>query len=378
MKVFVTGLRGIPGVMGGVETHCEELLPRLARINPDIHIEVCCRAAYVDPALRSFRGVGLAPLYAPDTTSSEALVSTLIGVLHAWRRGAEALHIHAVGPALLAPLAKVLGMRVLLTHHGADYDRAKWGALARRMLVLGEKMGMRFADRIICVSPSLAQRMQQRYPFAAQKTVFIPNGVSPPDPPDRPAAEVLRELQLQPGRFVLCVARLVPEKGLDYLIEAFRRSGDERTLVIAGAGKKGDAFADRLLKEAAPDVRMLGMQTRSTLGVLYRNASLFVLPSFHEGLPIAALEALSCNCPVLLSDIQPNLDLDLPEQCYFPVGDVEELAARLGDHDPTREHPEADIPAILMGWDEVATLTASCYREMVPLQACATRLRNAG
>ncbi|MFD1961161.1 glycosyltransferase [Novosphingobium panipatense] len=189
---------------------------------------------------------------------------------------------------------------------------------------------------------------------------------------------MLRELQLQPGRFVLCVARLVPEKGLDYLIEAFRRSGDERTLVIAGAGKKGDAFADRLLKEAAPDVRMLGMQTRSTLGVLYRNASLFVLPSFHEGLPIAALEALSCNCPVLLSDIQPNLDLDLPEQCYFPVGDVEELAARLGDHDPTREHAEADIPAILMGWDEVATLTASCYREMVPLQACATRLRNAG
>ncbi|TCM20530.1 glycosyltransferase involved in cell wall biosynthesis [Novosphingobium sp. PhB165] len=377
MKVCVTGLRGIPGVIGGVETHCEELLPRIAQINPDIEIEVCCRARYVDPELVSFRRLKLMALYAPRTNASEALVSTLMGVIHAWREGADAVHIHAVGPALLAPIARLLGMSVLLTHHGADYNRGKWGLFARSMLRLGEWVGMHFADRVICVSPSLAATMRDRYPGAAGKVVFIPNGVNPPEPSSAPAEEVLGSLGCAPGNFVLCVARLVPEKGLDYLIDAFRMSGDNRILVIAGAGRKGDRHAEQLMARADDKVRMLGMQPRSVLGVLYRHASLFVLPSFHEGLPIAALEALACECPVLLSDIQPNLDIGLPEDCYFPVGDVDALSARLA---AGGEVPDEAAPfhLSLIDWDEVAIRTTPYYRELVKRAKLAPELHNAG
>lgn len=376
MKICVTGLRGIPGVMGGVETHCEELLPRIAQTSPDIDIEVCCRANYVDPHLTSFRRVALTPLYAPQGTASEALVSTVLGVWHAWRKGADAVHIHAVGPALMAPLARLLGLKVLLTHHGADYDRAKWGFLPRTMLKLGEWLGMNCANHVICVSPSLTETMKRRYPAARNRTVFIPNGVSPPAPSERPASEVLAELGLEPGNFVLCVARLVPEKGLDYMIEAFRKSGDQRKLVIAGAGKKGDPHAESLMAQAGPNVRMLGMQSRSTLGVLYRQASLFVLPSWHEGLPIVALEALACGSPILLSNIQPNRDLGLPDACYFPVGDVDALAKKLGDP-ALRSVPTEGASSILMDWDEVAARTAVHYREMAGRQRPVTELRNA-
>lgn len=377
MKISVTGLRGIPGVMGGVETHCEELLPRIADTNPDMRIEVCCRAPYVDAAKTEYRGIALAPLYSPTGTASEAIVSTLLGVLHARRRGADAVHIHAVGPALLAPLARLLGLRVVVTHHGADYNRDKWGRFARLMLKTGEQAALRFAHRVICVSPSLAETMRQRYPAAADKVVFIPNGVSAMPEDARPGDEVLAELGLEAGRYVLCVARLVPEKGIHYLIEAFRRSGDTRTLAIAGAGREGDRYADELMASAGGSVRMLGRQPRSVLGVLYRHASQFVLPSFHEGLPIVALEALSCDCPVLLSDIQPNLDLGLPESHYFPVGDVAALAARLAKGGPSPgERAAGALP--LMDWDEVAQRTATQYRALARRSPDGRTLSHAG
>ncbi len=377
MKICVTGLRGIPGVIGGVETHCEELLPRIAQIDPEIEIDVCCRARYVDPEMASFRRVRLTALYSPPGNTSEAFGSTAMAIVHAWRQGADAIHIHAVGPALLSPLARLLGLGVLLTHHGADYNRAKWGFLAKSMLKLGERLGMLYANRIICVSPSLASEMRDRYPTAAGKVVFIPNGVDPPDPPDEPAEDILARLGCEPGNYVLCVARLVPEKGIDYLIEAHRNSGDNRQLVIAGAGRKGDRHAEELMTQARGKVRMLGMQPRDVLGVLYRHASLFVLPSFHEGLPIAALEALSCGCPVLLSDIQPNLDLGLPPQCYFPVGDVAALSQRLaGGQVPGGDGASARLS--LMSWDEVAARTAPYYREMAGRARFTPELRNAG
>ena len=372
MKVCVTGLRGIPGVMGGVETHCEELLPRIAALEPEIEIEVCCRAPYVDPAMTSFRHVALTPLYSPTGRISEALVSTLVGILHARRGGADAVHIHAVGPALFAPLARLLGLRVLLTHHGADYDREKWGRGAKLMLKLGEWLGLRSADRVVCVSPSLAARMKARYPARADRVEFIPNGVStmPPSPQDD--GDVLAELDLIAGGYILCVARLVPEKGIHTLVEAFRRSEEgnsdarRRTLVIAGAGREDDRYAQDLLAMAEPHIRFLGMVPRSRLGVLLRNAALFVLPSFHEGLPIAALEALACGCPVLLSDIQPNLDLGLAPARYFPVGDVAALAARLRADEaaPAAANTPQDLPDTLLDWDEVARRTAAAYRKL--------------
>lgn len=377
MKICITGLRGIPGVIGGVETHCEELLPRLARMNPDIEIEVCCRAQYVDTALTLFRGVSLTPLYAPQGNATEPLVSTLIAVVHAWRHGAGAIHIHAVGPALLAPVARLLGLKVLMTHHGADYNRAKWGRLAKAMLKLGEWMGMHFAHEIICVSPSLAATMIKRYPAAKDRTVFIPNGVSPPESPNRSTADVLSELGLVADDFILCAARLVPEKGIDYLIDAFLESGDQRILAIAGSGKQGDKYAESLMARAGGNVRFLGMLPRSTLGVLYRHASLFVLPSWHEGLPIAALEALSCGCSVLLSDIQPNRDLGLPERFYFPVGDVAALSRKLAEPAAPRAS-SASTGLVLMSWDEVAAQTSVHYRALLERPHFAAGISNAG
>jgi glycosyltransferase involved in cell wall biosynthesis len=360
VKVAVTGLRGIPGVMGGVETHCEELLVRIKRLAPDLAITVFARAPYVRDGRYEHEGVSVLPVPSPRSRSFEAIIATFNGVLASWRAGADIVHIHAIGPALLAPLARLLGMRVIVTHHGEDYRRAKWGFVARQMLKLGEKLACRSAHRLIAVSPSLAQRLQAAHPSAAERIRFIPNGV-----PHLPSGsgEALARLGLEPGGYILAVGRLVPEKGLHDLIEAHARAGDPRTLLIVGGADHQSTYASRLQARGGERVRFVGLQDRATVRELLENASLFVMPSYHEGLPIAALEAASCATPMLLSDIQPNLDLGLGSEHYFPVGDIEQLARRLGRPDGDYA---VDRESFLRAfdWDVISANTLAVYREV--------------
>jgi len=357
LRIAVTGLRGIPGVMGGVETHCEEMLPRIKRLQPDAAITVYARSPYVAGA-HDHEGVAVVPVLSPRSRSFEAIVSTFNALLAARRAGAELVHIHAIGPALLVPLARILGMRVVMTHHGEDYNRAKWGFAARQMLRLGERWGVAGADRVIAVSPSLARRLQNRFPRSKARIAYIPNGA-----PHLPAArgDALARFGLSHSSFILAVGRLVPEKGLHDIVEAHRRAGDGRHLVIVGGADHESSYA-RALKSAASDrIVFAGMQDRATVRELFEHAGLFVMPSYHEGLPIAALEAASCGTPMLLSDIQPNRDLGLSDAHYFPVGDVAALAERLvapADHyvvDPADFHRR-------FNWDDVSRQTLDVYR----------------
>lgn len=358
MKIAVTGLRGIPGVMGGVETHCEEMLPRVKHIAPDAEITVFARAPYVSQARYAYRGVNVVAVASPRSVSAEAIVSTFNAILAARRAGADMVHIHAIGPALLAPMARLLGLRVVVTHHGEDYNRAKWGRFARIMLRLGERLGTGWANQVIAVSPSLAERLRRKFPRAAKRIAYIPNGA--PHLPEG-AADVLTRLGVEPGRYLLAVGRLVPEKGLHDLIEAHGLAGDPRKLVIAGGADHASPYSRALLERASETVIFAGLQDRASLRALYENAALFVMPSYHEGLPIAALEAASCATPMLLSDIQPNRDLGLKAEHYFPVGDVPALAAALG-----RPAAEFGVDAASFrrrfDWDEIAISTSEVYR----------------
>lgn len=361
LRIAVTGLRGIPGVMGGIETHCEELLPRVAALDPALSITVLGRGPYLPDGAGRVGGVSVEPLPAPRQRSLEAIISTLHGVLHARRRGYDLLHIHAIGPGLLAPLARLLGLRVVVTHHGADYDRAKWGRFARWSLQLGERWGVRAADRVIAVSPSLSEGLQRRFPRQAARIKYIPNGAPALGETSDSRAAVLDRLGLEPGRFLLVVGRLVPEKGHEYLIEAFLRSGSKRVLVIVGAADHDSDYARRVTAQSDPRVRFLGLQTRPVLRHLYESTALFVLPSFHEGLPIVALEAARCGAPMLLSDIAANKDIGLPLNNYYPVGDIDALARAL-TADPAVFAVDGERVRERFDWDQIARETLEVYQ----------------
>jgi glycosyltransferase involved in cell wall biosynthesis len=343
--------------MGGVETHCEELLPRIAAKAPELEIEVVARRPYVaDPT--TVGGVRVTPQFSTRGQGTEALTSTLAGILYARRRGARAVHVHAVGPALLTPLARLLGLKVIFTHHGADYDRQKWGPVAKRMLRLGEWLGVRCANGVIVVAPSLAERLKARFPAQAGKIHYVPNG-STVVANSAGQGPILQTLGIEPRGYVLTVGRLVPEKGFHLLIDAVERSGSGKKLVIVGGAQHESPYSRGLLDRASPQVIFAGVQDRATLQALYENAELFVLPSLHEGLPISALEAGSAGCPLLLSDIPGNRDLGLAQSHYFKCDDVEDLLRALKV--PPKSYAVSPDDFLRFDWDQIAAQTLAVY-----------------
>lgn len=348
MKLVVTGTRGIPDIMGGVETHCEELCPRLAAMGIDV--TVVRRASYANDTLSEWKGVRLKDIPSPKKKAFEAIVHTFRAINFAAREHAGAVLINAVGPALLVPYAKLRGLKVVFTHHGPDYDREKWGRAARFMLRLGERMGVRYADDVIVISDVIRNIIKDKY-GRTERVHLIYNGVPKPDICDYP--EYFRELGIEPGKFVLGMCRFVPEKRLHDLVEAFG-GVDGYKLVLAGDTDFEDDYSRKLKADArAAGAVLTGFIRGRKLHSLLSHAALYVLPSSHEGLPIALLEAMSYGRKVLVSDIPANLEVGLAPDCYFHCGDVPGLhaglLARLSDPaDPAYDMSKYD-------WDRIAS-----------------------
>jgi glycosyltransferase involved in cell wall biosynthesis len=360
--VCVVGLRGIPGIMGGVESHCEELLPRLCERCPQLRFLVIGRRRYTGSHPTLFRNIVVYPLPAPRQQSLETLVSTFLGVLYARRVGAAAVHIHALASGLLAPLARLLGMKVFFTVHGADYDRAKWGRIARLVLRLGEKVGISNADAVICVAPSLTAGLQERYPARAARIRHVPNGISA-IAAKGDAKALLDRLGVQASRFILAVGRIEPGKGFELLIEALKKTARTERLVIAGGAHHGADYAAKLMELGDDQIIFTGQMAKEHLAHLYANAGLFVLPSYHEGLPICALEAGALGCPLLLSDIAGNRDLGLPGAHYFRSGDVTSLSQAL--RAPFENYAVAPTMFERFDWDRITASTLGIYQSVL-------------
>lgn len=371
-KVMMLGLRGVPQVQGGVEKHVEEL--SCAFVEKGWDVEVLGRKPYLAQATPYvWNGVQVTPLWAPLSIKFEAIAHTFLGVLVAAYKRPDILHIHAIGPALLTPLARLLGLKTVVTHHGFDYDRDKWGGLARKMLKTGEYAGMRFASQRIAVSNHIAQTMTERYHVPVQ---YVPNGVTLRE--SSGVSDVLQRFELTPKNYVVMVARIVPEKNQHDLIAAFaemQTAGQhkDKKLVIVGAADHQSPYVDRVKALAAqtPNVVLTGMQRGDDLTVLYRSAALFVLPSSHEGMPIAMMEAMGYGLPVLASNIIANLEVGLPEADYFPLGDTQALARQMADK---LDHPlsaeqsakqSADVTE-KYGWSGIADQTLAVYRRLLP------------
>lgn len=330
MKIVVTGTRGIPNIMGGVETHCEELFPRIAKRGFDV--TVIRRTDYVKDDLKEWNGVNLVNIDSPKKKSFEAIIHTFRAINEAKRLKADILHIHAIGPALLVPYAKILGMKVVFTHHGPDYDRDKWGFAAKTMLKLGERMGCMFADEVIVISDVIRNLIKRKYNRTSH-VHLIYNGVSQPEICDYP--EYFNELGIEKGKYILGMCRFVPEKNLHHLVEAFtkvksRNEVEDIKLVLAGDTDFEDDYSRSLREMARKNgVVLTGFIKGKKLHSLLTNCLCYCLPSSHEGLPIALLEAMSYGVKVIVSDIPANKEVGLPESDYFPVGNVDALTEKL-------------------------------------------------
>jgi glycosyltransferase involved in cell wall biosynthesis len=219
IKVTFLGLRDIEGGQGGVENHVAHLAHNLAQDGTDV--TVITRKRYSPQGKNSNSIIKTVPLPAPKSASTEAIIHSLLGVLYAAFHRPDILHIHAIGPSIVIPLARLVGLTVVATHHGKDYDREKWGPVARAILQAGEAMQAYLADGRITISSTLQHELAKKYP--SKQFSFIPNGVPPVTPLLQ--SNELKPWGLSPERYILNVGRIVPEKRQIDLVDAFQAAG---------------------------------------------------------------------------------------------------------------------------------------------------------
>ena len=366
----MVGQRGIPATFGGVEHHVEELGSRLAARGHDV--VVYTRTNYVETRPARFRG--MRPRYLPTVGSKhlDAIVHSTLSTLDAAMRGADIVHYHAVGPGIPAVIPRYLSRaKVVLTVHGLDAERAKWGGAARHVLNAATWLSARVPDETIVVSRELERHYLERY---CRRTTYIPNGVA--EVVARAPDEIVRRFGLRGDDYLLFVGRLVPEKAPDLLLRAFKQIQTDRRLVLAGGSSFTDDYVRSLgdLATSDPRVQMAGYVYGRTLEELYSNASAFVLPSSLEGLPLTLLEAASYGLPVVVSDIRPNLEIvgdDGPGRRRFRRGD--ELALRTALEDVLSDLPVERAGAsqirqhvlAAFSWESAAEATDELYHSLL-------------
>ncbi len=392
IRVVMLGTRGFPNVQGGVEKHCESLSVNLVKLG--CIVTVLTRKPYVDKKIKSFEGVRLITLPAIKSKYWETFLHTFIGVIVAFFLKPDILHIHAVGPSLFVPLARLLGLNVVMTNHGPDYQRKKWNKIAKPFLRLGEYVGSRWAHEVICISESIANHIKEKY---CRDVNVITNGVTIPE--SLQTEVTLRNYDLEKGKYILAVGRLVPEKGFHDLIDAFnifqletqvsqskiqnpkskinnlssqsQIPNDTWKLVIVGCADHEDKYRLNLKEMASKnkDIVLTGFLGGKSLQELYTHAGFFVLPSYYEGLPIALLEALSYGLLCIVSNIPSNRCFQLTDDLFFEVGDVNILSQKLKEFisKPRKAENKNQINQILnkYDWYKIAIDTMRVYKRIL-------------
>lgn len=370
LNIAMLGQKHIRYREGGVEVVVAELSTRMVQLGH--HVTCYDRGGHhvsgkgYDSEKKSvYHGVVVKQVFTINKKGLAAFSSAFSAAVQASFSNADVVHFHAEGPCVMMWLPKLFGKCCICTIHGIDWQRAKWRGMAKKVIHYGEKVAAREADEIIVLSKSAQDYFWNTY---HRKTVLLPNGIDPAEPV--PVREIQKQYGLAKGQYILFLGRIVPEKGIHYLIQAFRQIRTDKKLVIAGGASDTASYFEEVKKQAEGDDRILftGFVSGRPMQELYSNAYLYVLPSDLEGMPLTILEAMSYGDCCVVSDIPECADVVGDAGVTFRHGDAKdlqnvlercfddpELTRHLGDL--ARERVKA-----CYDWDEITRRTIGVYR----------------
>ncbi len=369
IRIAMLGHKRIPSREGGIEIVVGELAKRIAEKGYEItcfnrsghHVS---GSSFDTEKLTEYQGVRLKDVWTFDKKGLAAMTASYSAAIRAAFGPYDVIHFHAEGPCAAMWIPKLFGKKCIATIHGLDHQRAKWGRFASWYIQTGEKTAVRFADEIIVLSKNIQNYFMETY---GRETVFIPNGISRPIKmyPD----EITKKHGLNKDEYILFFGRLVPEKGIVYLIEAFKQISTDKKLVVAGGVSDSETFATEIQKLAADDPRILftGFVQGQVMQELYSNAYFYVLPSDLEGMPLSLLEAMSYGNCCLTSDIPECTEVVGTHGLTFPQGNVSELANKLQElcDSPqivsSYKEDAADYICNRYNWDDITMQTLELY-----------------
>lgn len=371
MKIAMLGQKRIPSREGGVEIVVEELATRMVSLGHDVtcynrrghHVS---GEQFDSKNLDEYKGVRLKSVPTVEKKGLAAMSSSFFAAIKAAFGKYDVVHFHAEGPCAMLWLPKLMGKRCVATIHGLDHQRAKWGNFASKYIMLGEKCAVKFADEIIVLSENVQQYFMKNY---GRKTRFIPNGTTKAE--ILPADIIKREFELEKDNYILYLGRIVPEKGIQYLIDAFKNVDTDKKLVIAGGASDTDSFMNELKEKAKNDDRIIftGFVQGKKLEELYSNAYIYTLPSDLEGMPLSLLEAMSYGNCCLVSDIAECADVVENVGVKFKKSNVNDLKNKLQmlcnnkQIVETIKSQSADFVCCKYDWDKIVEKTLKLYKK---------------
>jgi glycosyltransferase involved in cell wall biosynthesis len=370
LNIAMLGHKRIPSREGGIEVVVEELATRMEQLGHNVtclnrgghHVSGREFGGY---GLKEYKGVRLKTVLTVNRRGLAAMTSSVFGAIIAAFGRYDVVHFHAEGPAFMCWLPKIMGKRVIVTVHGLDHQRAKWGRFASWYILSGEKNAVRYADDIIVLSAGVQKYFKDKY---NRNTVFIPNGVNKPR--RIKAKEITEKWGLEKDGYILFLGRLVPEKGIHYLVEAYRSVKTDKRLVVAGGSSDTDLFMKKLKTMGEGDERIVftGFVQGRELEELYSNAYIYVLPSDLEGMPLSLLEAMSYGNCCVTSDISECSEVVGDKAVVFEKGNVAALEKKLqmlcDDNALVKKYKMGAAEYICgkYNWDDVVRQTVRLYR----------------
>ncbi|QIB70710.1 glycosyltransferase family 4 protein [Aminipila butyrica] len=368
------GHKRIPSREGGVEIVVEELATRMASLGYDV---TCYNRKGHHIAGKEFdtfsnstvyKDIKLKSVFTIDKKGMAAMSSSVFAAINVAFSKYDVVHFHAEGPCAMLWLPKLFGKHCVATIHGLDHQRDKWGKLASAYIMMGEKCAAKYADEIIVLSKGVQQYFKETY---ERETKFIPNGVRPPVLRE---ANLIKEMfGLEKDSYILFLGRIVPEKGIRYLLEAYKQTKTDKKLVIAGGASDTDTFMSELKRIATGDERIIftDFVQGVILDELYSNAYLYTLPSNLEGMPLSLLEAMSYGNCCIVSDIPECIDVVENKAIVFKKANIEDLRDKLqqacDDKNMVKRYKTKNVDYICnkYNWGDVVDKTIKLYEEMV-------------
>ena len=371
LNIAMLGQKHVPSREGGVEIVVEELSTRMVQRGHDVtcynrkghHIS---GKEFDSKKLREYKGVKLKSVFTINRKGLAAMTSSLFASIKVALGRYDVVHYHAEGPCGMLWFPRLLGKRCIATIHGIDWQRAKWNGFATKYIRFGERIAAKCADEIIVLSRHVQDYFYETY---NRKTVFIPNGVNKPE---KKEADLIKDRWgLEKDSYILFLGRLVPEKGITYLLKAFRGGHADKKLVISGGSSDSEDFEKELRKLAEDDERIIftGFTEGQELEELYSNAYIYVLPSDLEGMPLSLLEAMSYGNCCLTSDIPECTEVVEDKAVIFKKGDIEDLRAKLqylsDNPDIVQSYKETASGFICnkYNWEDIVDKTLELYKE---------------
>lgn len=331
LKIAMLGHKRIPSREGGVEIVVEELSLRMVNLG---HKVVCFNRSgshvsgkdFIINNLNEYKGIKIKYVFTIDKKGLAAVSSSFFATLRVCFGSFDVVHIHAEGPAFWSFLPKIFGKRVIVTVHGLDHKRAKWSGFASWYIMQGEKHAVKYADEIIVLSKDVKKYFKDMY---NRNTNFIPNGVNKPIL--RKDMLIRDKFNINKDEYILYLGRIVPEKGIQYLIEAFKTINTNKKLVIAGGSSDTESFMYELKNLAQKDKRIIftDFVEGEILEELYSNAYVYVLPSDLEGMPLSLLEAMSYGNCCIVSNIKECTEVVEDKAIIFDRGNIFDLKEKL-------------------------------------------------